>query len=170
MGNGLKLYKCKGILWSYEYYEVKPHCPIDKCELNVEYNDMETDFSCPQCDFTVSMKKDYPYLRDDIEKIICADSFKDAEIVNIDGESIKIAKEEGKDSDYWLEASISKNSKGVKQVMVLAGSRKNEDKTQLFLDIDNEKLSFDQNNDHPKKLLAKVTATFKDTTSTISEK
>ena len=51
--------------------------------------------------------------------------------------------------------------------MVLAGSKKQKDKTQLFLDPSNEKLTFDQNNDHPRKIFAKVIAVFKGSKSGI---
>lgn len=54
--------------------------------------------------------------------------------------------------------------------MVLIGSKKQNDKVQLFADIDNQKLGFDQNNIHPKELLAKVTAEFKESISEIKLK
>lgn len=54
--------------------------------------------------------------------------------------------------------------------MVLLGSRKEKDKSQLFLEIDDQKLSFDQKDKHPKELLAKVVAEFKDSSSEINLK
>ena len=165
-----KLYKWEGVLWSYEGF-VKGHgsivrcrCPNDKCELNVN-SKYKTLLSCPKCDFHIELDKSYYDKEKDALKIIVSDYWKDAENVNIDGEVIKVGKEIIKDPDYWVEASISKNTKGVKQLMVLVGSKKENDKVQLFVDIDNEKLSFDQNNKHPKELLTKVTAEFKESKS-----
>jgi len=52
-------------------------------------------------------------------------------------------------------------------LMVLAGSKKDKDKAQLFIDPKNEKLTFDQNNDHPSEVFCKVEATFKKSVSEI---
>jgi hypothetical protein len=161
-----KLYQWAGVLWSYEGFVkgvgsiVKCRCPNDKCELNInsKYKDL---LSCPKCDFHIELDKSYYEKEKDALKIIASDYWKDAEVVNIDGEVIKVGKEIIKDPDYWVKAYISKSIKGVKQLMVLVGSKKEDDKVQLFIDIDNEKLSFDQNNRHPKELLTKVTAEFK---------
>lgn len=100
-------------------------------------------------------------------KILQSQKYKDAEIVNIDGDLIRIQRQEVKDSDYWIDAKISKDKKGNLQLMVLAGSKKTKDKVQLFLDPSNEKLSFDQNDSHPKEIFSKVLAIFKDSNSEI---
>lgn len=121
--------------------------------------------SCPKCDFKTSLDNSFHEKRKDVLKIMNSDYWEDAEVINIDGEMIKVGKEVVKDPDYWIEAKISKSVKGVKQLMVLVGSKKKQDKTQLFIDIDNEKLSFDQNDKHPKELLTKVTAEFKESKS-----
>jgi hypothetical protein len=93
--------------------------------------------------------------------------YKNAEIVNIDGDLIRIQREGIKDDNYWIDAKISKNSKGELQLMVLAGSKSNGVKTQLFLDPKTERLAFDQNNDHPTKIFTKVIGIFKNSTSVI---
>lgn len=169
-----KLYKCFGVFWSLEGITnhgpiVRARCPNDRCELNMN-SKYRTLLSCPKCDFKITLDKSYYEKQEDAAKIMNSDYWKDAEIVNIDGEMIKINKEVIKDSDYWIEAKVSKSIKGVKQLMVLVGSKKETDKTQLFLDIDNEKLSFDQKDKHPKEILAKVTAEFKESKSEIELK
>lgn len=169
-----KLYMWEGVFWSVDVLTtrgpiVKARCPVDKCELNVDQR-YKSHLTCPKCDFQIRLNKSFYEKKEDALKIMQSDYFKDAEIVNIDGEMIKINKEVIKDPDYWIEAKVSKNVKGVKQLMVLVGSKKETDKTQLFLDIDNEKLSFDQKDKHPKEILAKVTAEFKDSISEIQLK
>lgn len=169
-----KLYKWFGVFWSVEGMTshgpiVRARCPNDRCELNMN-SKYTTMLSCPKCDFKVTLNKSYYDKQKDAAKIINSDYWKDSEIVNVDGEMIKIGKEVIKDPDYWIEAKISKNLKGKKQLMVLVGSKNETDKAQLFIDIDNEKLSFDQNNDHPKEILTKVVATFKDSKSEIITK
>lgn len=169
-----KLYMWEGVFWSVDALTtrgpiVKARCPVDKCELNVD-SKYKSHLSCPKCDFQIRLNKSFYEKKDDALKIMQSDYFKDAEIVNIDGEMIKINKEVIKDSDYWIETKVSKSIKGVKQLMVLVGSKKETDKTQLFLDIDNEKLSFDQKDKHPREILAKVVAEFKESKSEIELK
>jgi hypothetical protein len=169
------LYKWKGVFWSYDGFVkdrgavIRARCPKDRCELSTS-SFRDNVIVCPKCDFKMKLDKPLHEAKDDARKIMEADYFKDAEIINIDGEMIKVGKEVIKDDDYWIEAKVSKSPKGVKQLMVLVGSKKDEDKAQLFLDIDNEKLSFDQNNKHPSEILAKVVAVFKKTKSEIQTK
>ena len=51
--------------------------------------------------------------------------------------------------------------------MILAGDKTSKNKTQLFVDHTNERLAFDQHNDHPGEVFSKVTATFKKSKSKI---
>ena len=99
--------------------------------------------------------------------ILESQKYKDAEIINIDGELVRIQRLQESDNDYWIDAKLSKNKKGEVQLMVLAGSKKSKDKTQLFLDPKNERLAFDQNNEHPTNIFAKVVGTFKNSKSEI---
>ena len=97
--------------------------------------------------------------------------YKDAEIINIDGELIRVQRKEIKDKDYWIDVKMSKNKKDELQLMILAGSKKSKDKIQLFIDPQNERLAFDQNNEHPSKIFTKVIGIFKNSKSEIhSEK
>jgi hypothetical protein len=169
-----RLYKWNGVFWNIDGMTIhgpiiKARCPVDRCELKID-SKVDSVLSCPKCDFRITLDKSFYEKRKDILKIMNSDYWKDAEIVNIDGEMIKVGKEVVKDEDYWVEASISKSVKGVKQLMVLVGSKKETDKIQLFVDIDNEKLSFDQKDKHPKEIFTKVVATFKDTESKIEQK
>ena len=169
-----KLYKWNGVFWSIEGITnhgsiVRARCPNDRCELNMS-SKYRTLLSCPKCDFKVTLDKTYYEKQEDAAKIMNSDYWKDAEVVNIDGEMTKVGKEVIEDPDYWVKAYISKSIKGVKQLMVLVGSKKETDKIQLFLDIDNEKLSFDQKDKHPREILAKVIAEFKESKSEIELK
>ncbi len=172
---GAFLYRWQGVFWSYDGFVkgsgavIRARCPKDRCELDTSHGSKSIVF-CPKCDFKTKLNRDLYQAKKDACKIMEADYFKDAEIINVDGEMIKIGKEVIKDKDYWVEAKISKDCKGTKQLMILVGGRKGEDKTQLFLDIDNEKLAFDQNNKHPKEIFTKVVATFKQTEAQISTK
>lgn len=148
-------------------------CPRCKCVVEKskeKYQIGEYKYQCINCDFKTIQDKSIEDKGSDFMKIIESHRFKDAEIVNIDGELIRIKKGEDTDNDYWVDVKLSKNKKGDIQLMVLAGSKKDKDKTQLFLEPKNQKMSFDQNNDHPSKVFTKVIAIFKNSKSKITSK
>lgn len=174
----IQLYLWEGLHWDIDYdingvpYSQIPLCPKQKCNCRLkkskeEYQRGEYKYFCARCDFKITLNKPIEEKADDLMDIIESQKYRDAEIINIDGELIKVQREEVVDSDYWADVKISKNKKGEIQLMVLAGSKKNKDKTQLFIDPKNEKVSFDQNNDHPVNIFSKVTATFKNSNSKI---
>jgi hypothetical protein len=90
-----------------------------------------------------------------------AADLKEAEIVDVDGYQVPIAKAEppSKDSEYWAQVRINDTKRG-KQLVVYAGKRGAHDKTQIFIDPENDKISFDQNNTHPNDVFTKLTAEF----------
>lgn len=89
-------------------------------------------------------------------------NLKDADIVDLDGYQVPIVKAvpPEKDSEYWAEVRINDTKRG-KQLVVYAGKRGDADKTQMFLDLENDKITFDQNNMHPNDVFTKVTADFR---------
>ena len=177
-----KLYFWSGILWAVEYsgdWNESPYtialCPKNKCITKLiksreNYSIGEYKYKCIKCDFKITLDKEIEKKGADLLEIISSEKYKNAEIVNIDGELIRVQKDTVKDENYWLDVSLSKNKKGQLQLMVLAGERNGAHKSQLFLDIDNQKLSFDQNNSHPAEIFTKVQATFKKSISEIESK
>lgn len=174
-----KLYRKYGILWEmYQYnfndpLQAIPRCPI--CRLHIEkskekYSFGEWKYKCIDCNFNITLPDDISNLSNKISYILESEYVQEYDVINLDGELVKIKNESEKDEDYWINVKISKNKEDKKQLMVLIGSRKNKDKVQLFADIDNQKLNFDQNDSHPKELLAKVVAEFKDSFSEINLK
>lgn len=173
-----KIYIWNKIGWSY--YEnpfgdscdsVTARCPRCKCVLcksKEKYERGEYKYCCVNCDFKITFEKTIEEKISDFVNVMESRRFKDAEIINIDGELIKIRRDEQTDFDYWIDVKLSKNRKDEIQLMVLAGSKKDKDKTQLFLEPKNEKLTFDQNNDHPSQVFTKVIATFKNSKSKIA--
>lgn len=179
MSDKERLYLWAGLHWVVNYdINGNPYylalCPKQRCNCGLvkskeKYSIGEYKYSCVKCDFKITLNKSIEEKSDEFEKIFESLRYKDAEIINIDGELIRVQREEQTDDDYWIDAKISKNKKGDVQLMILAGSRKTKDKTQLFLDPQNERLSFDQNNDHPTKVFSEVVAKFKNSSSIIQE-
>lgn len=179
MNNGnIQLYRWEGLHWDLDYdingnpYSQMPLCPKEKCncrlkESNEKHPLGEHRYCCVRCDFEITLNKSLEDKAIDLLDIVESQKYKDAQIINLDGELIRIQRAQVTDSDYWIDVKISKNKKDELQLMVLAGSKSDKTKAQLFLDPKNEKLSFDQNNDHPMEIFSKVTATFKNSKAEI---
>lgn len=178
--NKKQLYFWSGILWHIDYdfhgnIDVAALCPKHKCccrlvKSKENFVRGEYKYCCVKCDFKICLEKSIENKAVDFDYVMGSYKYQDAEIINIDGELISVQREEKKDNDYWIDAKISKNKKGELQLMVLAGSKKAKDKAQLFLDPKNERLAFDQNNDHPSEIFAKVIGIFKNSKSEIRSK
>ena len=177
--DNIQLYLWEGLHWDIDYdingnpYSQIPLCPKQKCNCRLKksketYSIGEYKYNCVRCDFKITLNKSIEDKASDLIDIIESQKYKDAEIINLDGELVRVLREEQKDLDYWVDVKISKNRKDEVQLMVLAGSKKEKNKTQLFLDPQNEKVSFDQNNNHPKEIFSKVVATFKDSKTEIA--
>lgn len=178
--DNVEIYYWDELAWTIEY-DFNEHyalalCPRKKCHCRLskskdKYNIGEYKYECINCDFKITLDKSIEEKARDFIDVYDTREYRDAEMINLDGELVKLNSERvNEDSDYWIEAKLSKNKKNEKQLMILVGSRKKEDKTQLFLNIDDEKLSFDQNNSHPKEIFTKVVATFKDSQDSIEIK
>lgn len=85
--------------------------------------------------------------------------FAQMKVLNLDDEVIPVASEELKDTDYWVKAKVTKSKSGTR-LIVWAGDKSAKNKTQLFVEPSIKRLSFDQNDDHPLEVFAKVEATF----------
>lgn len=147
-----------------------PHCHCEIEKSRELYSAGEFKYKCIDCDFKITLDREINDLTRYMLKVYEAQTFKDAEIISIDNELIKVQRKYEKDDDYWIDAKISKNRKGELQLMVLAGSNKETDKSQLFLEPAHERLAFDQNNKHPREIFAKVEAIFKNSKSRIDDK
>jgi len=176
----IKLYLWEGLHWDIDYdingvpYNANALCPKQKCNCRLKkskefYDRGEYKYFCPRCNFKITLNKSIEDKSLDFLDVIESQKYNDAEIINIDGELIKVSRKQITDLDYWIDVKISKNKKDEVQLMILAGSRKSKDKTQLFLDPKNERLAFDQKDDHPTKIFAKVIVNFKNSKHQISD-
>ena len=123
---------------------------------------LDTYLMCPEDERMIDLKGvSFSTLRRRFSNTLESIRLKDAEIVSIDGYQIPIAKVDApKDEDYWVQARINDTKQG-KQLVVYAGKRGDSDKSQIFVDTDNEKISFDQHNIHPNDVFTKLVANFK---------
>jgi hypothetical protein len=94
---------------------------------------------------------------------IDAQSFSKMPVLNLDDSAVPVAKEDIKDKDnpFWVRSKVTESKAGTR-LIIWAGNRDAKNKTQLFIEPEIKKLSFDQNDDHPLAVFAKVEATFAD--------
>lgn len=86
--------------------------------------------------------------------------FKTMSVLNLDDEAVPVANEEfKKDSPFWIKAKITESKSGTR-LIIWAGDKSQKNKTQLFIEPALKRLSFDQNDNHPTEVFAKVEATF----------
>lgn len=175
-----KVYVWDNLNWGFTHDDERTKIPFALCpklgcncrltKSKESYSRGEYKYSCPKCGNKIVLDKSVEEKGEDFLKVLESKKFENAEFINLDGDLIRVAREAEKDVDYWADVKISKNRKGQTQIMILAGSKKEDDKVQLFLDPKNEKVTFDQNNKHPREVFAKVEATFKNSTVDIKEK
>ena len=126
------LYKFHGLFWAesvsygeYQepYYEYLPLCPATNCRCklekakNEEFVRGEWKYKCIKCDFKITLNKPLEDKALDVAKVIESEQYKNAEIINLDGDSIRVSRQQIDDSDYWPDVKISKNRKGEIQLM-----------------------------------------------------
>ncbi len=172
-----KVHRWAGIHWYIKHDwngnpEWEALCPKNKCHCKIKkskepHSIGEDKYICIKCDFKITLLKSLEDYALDVLDIIETWKYKDAEVINLEGDLIRIGREEVKDNDCWIDAKLSKNNKGEVQLMVMAGHKKIDDKVQLFIDPKNERLAFDQNNRHPSEIFSKVTAVFRNSSSEI---
>lgn len=82
-------------------------------------------------------------------------------VVNWDDEIVPLATETKKDDKYFVTVNLQ-NSRNGRRLVVYAGEKGAEKKTQIFIDADNKKMAFDPNDSHPGEVFSKIVATFQD--------
>lgn len=90
-------------------------------------------------------------------------TFEKATFIYLDDKAIPVSTDELKDkeSPVWVKAKVTESKAGLR-LIVWAGDRSKKTKTQLFVEPELKRMSFDQNDDHPMEVFAKVDALFAD--------
>lgn len=164
-----KLYKFQGILWQpfmNEHGESwmpnsSPLCPNAGClsELAQE----KGVYFCHFCQKEFPCPDGYQKTKENAEKKYLGYLLKDATIYSLDLHPTKVV-DEDEDDNYWVQARISE--KGGKRMAIvyfgekIHGEQNKKDYSQIFIDFNEEQLRFDKSNKNPMRLLAKLTAEF----------
>lgn len=166
-----------GIKWVIGQHPPKaiPLCPIDYIELDpypLEYVEYATDkLVCEKCGKKFKLPRSIVYEKQYVLRIVNSKVYKAKKYINVDDEAIPLAekKESTKDGKYFITSLLTESKTG-KRLIVYAGEKGKQQKTQIFVEPDIKRLAFDQNDLHPIDVFTKVEATFADGTKAGQEK
>lgn len=111
----------------------------------------------------VDMSREYAIEKQYVMNRIDAQAFSKMPVLNLDDSAVPMAKDEIKEKDnpYWVRSKVTESKAGTR-LIIWAGNKNAKNKTQLFIEPEIKKLSFDQNDDHPLEVFTKVEVTFAD--------
>lgn len=124
-------------------------------------SDVSTQLICAEGPHIIDMPREYSdelkYVIDRLDALI----FEKTTFMYLDDIAIPVAMDniKSKDSSVWVRAKVTESKAGLR-LIVWAGDKSKKNKTQLFVEPEIQRLSFDQNDDHPMEVFAKVEATF----------
>jgi hypothetical protein len=167
---GLKL---DGVLWiTGKTWVYEPLCPIHHLPLKMIFNGDDTcRTECPEdgerYDFSRRWNEEISYIAGRVR----AKDLKKIKYINLDDEAVPIAEDKAKSEDekFFVTARIMESKVG-QRLVIYAGERGRAEKTQIFVEPEIKRLSFDQKDLNPADVFLKVEAEFADGTKHLIEK
>ena len=162
-----------GVLWNSNFYGndewYEPLCPEHKLVLVSATGAIEPgrnrNIKCRIDNKVFSLSRTVQENSNLISDIRQSDSLKNATILELDNVYTPRLRVEPKPKDkrYSIQIEIDETPQG-KKMVIYASDRKNpSEKTQIFIDPEADKITFDSKNDiHPNMIFSKVEAYFKD--------
>ena len=133
------------------------------------YDDEAKEMLCTDEQHIFKLPRTFSAERRHVINKIDAQNFAKMPVINLDDVAIPVAKEELKDSDHWVRAKVTKSKSG-DRLIIWAGNRAKKNKAQLFVEPSLKRLGFDQNDNHPMEVFAKVEVTFADDVKVVMSK
>jgi hypothetical protein len=172
------LKKIDGVLWQIKTVRVGsmdaicPMCKLRMWPYPEGFNIYSTvDLKCEDCQKLYRLPRtiadEHQYIIDKLD----SKRFKQMKVLNLDDEAIPIAEDKpvSDGSKYFVKAILT-NSKIGQRLVVYVGEKGRKEKTQIFVEPEIKRLSFDQNNLHPYDIFLKLEATFEDGSEIIMKK
>jgi hypothetical protein len=170
-----KIVRIDGIKWWINNRIPIPLCPEHNLRMNtipatlLQYNQYikshtnARKLQCAEGPHTFDIPRIWEEEKEYVINRIDAKTFKNMEIIDLDGELTPIAKEKIKDKDskYFVTTQLMESKRGV-QVVVYAGKSGETNKTQIFVEPEIKRLAFDQKNLNPNDVFVELKATFAD--------
>lgn len=133
------------------------------------FNNISRSLKCEDCENLNKIPRAYQEEKQYVLDRIDAKIFKGMKFINLDDEALPIAEGKAKNSKYFVTALLTESKVGLRLV-VYAGERGNNKKTQIFVEPEIKRLAFDQNNLHPSDIFSSIEAIFEDGTKAKIEK
>ena len=97
---------------------------------------------------------------------IDAKVFKGMKVINLDNESVPVAESRvnSKNGKYFVKSQLMESKRGI-QLVIYAGEKGKNEKTQIFVEPIVKRLDFDRKDLHPDEVFLEVTAKFNDGSS-----
>lgn len=131
-----------------------------------------TQLRCVEGPHIIKLPDSIDEIRGYIQKKINSTQYADAKLVDLDGLLVPVSRKEKietGDKEYFITSQVRAGSRG-DQLVIYAGKKGEKGKkgrTQIFVDPEYKKMSFDQNDLNPADLFVKIEATFPDGTKHI---
>lgn len=161
-----------GIIWYIDDRRgVQPLCPVHHLRLTYFSYTTSRLLVCADCTSPHHIPRPYAeeaqYILDKIDSKI----FKGMKVINLDDEAIPLAeaKTKSKDDKHFVTALLTESKVGLRLV-VYAGEKGAQGKTQIFVEPEIRRLAFDQKDIHPADVFVKLEATFNDGTNASIER
>ncbi len=145
-------------------------CPTKKCRVVLDFTGDIRELTCFNCGRKLRIEKNIDEIRTEVNKKYQASKNWDAEVTNLDLLPTKVT-DEDKDDNFKIIAKLGqKDGKRTAVVYILDREEKLGEKSQFFIDVDDEMIRFDKKDKHPMKLLAKIEAEFLESKHVITKK
>ncbi len=152
-----------------------PLCPKDFIKLSLiqEDNFIMSVFAlkCEECNKVFKLPREFDDEKEYVLNKIDAKVYKNMKFINLDDEALPLSedKKSSRDNKFFVTSLLTQSKLGLRLV-VYAGKKGSNQKTQIFVEPDVKRLAFDQNNLHPTDVFTKLEATFSDGTKATQEK
>lgn len=167
------------IKWWVSNRVPQPLCPVHDLRLRpVEdvysskytFENLSHSLKCEDCTKAYFLPRSYSKEKLYVLDRLDAKIFRGQKFINLDDEALPIAEHKiQKKSDYFVTSLLTQSRLGLRLV-VYAGKRGGDKKTQIFVEPEIKRLAFDQKDLHPTKVFTSLEATFEDGTKYKIEK
>jgi hypothetical protein len=154
-----------------------PLCPKHDLRLSIaptvaSFQEIGKLLSCEECDRPYQIPRKLADEQTYVLNKLDSRYVKQMKFLNLDDEAVPLATtriDASNENPYWIEARLVESKTG-RRLVIYAGEKGRKDKTQIFVEPDIQRLSFDHKDRHPSDIFLKVEATFDSGhTSTISK-
>lgn len=162
----MNLIRLDGVLWDDSLYH-RAYCPDCRIEMDAyvpQDHWLHVGLFCEDCGKKYQIPRDIDEQKKYVSRKIEAKNLKTIKVINFDDEATPLAEDKVEVQNGHFVKSILTDSKVGKRLVIYAGEKGIQKKTQIFAEPEIKRLSFDHKDIHPGEIFIKVEATFIDGT------